>query len=437
MSNSTSRQAVPSTVTKLKVLSNKQTDKFVDLTNGLVRLMYYESVLQDTVRSEVVFADTGNSVDNKSVLEGLPLVGTEDVELEFKDNNDTTLKINLNVNKVTQVNEESTASMIKLDLVSEEFLRNESGSSRLNVRFDGKISDHIRRILTDFLKTEKKLDIEETNNNYNFIGNNRKPYYVMNWLSKASIPTVAGEKGKTGGFFFFETSKGFNFKSIDGLFKQKQKRSLIYNLTTDLPAGYDTKVLDFQGDNPIPAQEKFKMGAYGTRLVVFDPFNCFYEVIEQTANDTKDGTELAAKDLPKLNDKFESDSKFTRTTYRLIDTGTLPSGTTQQQIDKSTEQNFELQKVMNQTLRRYNQLFTGMQTVTIPGDLNLHAGDVVFLDTPGLRAEKGDELNKEYGGLYIIADLCHYISPEETYTKLNLVRDSFGRKGNHTTNIPL
>lgn len=437
MSNSTSRQAVPSTVTKLKVLSNKQTDKFVDLTNGLVRLMYYESVLQDTVRSEVVFADTGNSVDNKSVLEGLPLVGTEDVELEFKDNNDTTLKINLNVNKVTQVNEESTASMIKLDLVSEEFLRNESGSSRLNVRFDGKISDHIRRILTDFLKTEKKLDIEETNNNYNFIGNNRKPYYVMNWLSKASIPTVAGEKGKTGGFFFFETSKGFNFKSIDGLFKQKQKKSLIYNLTTDLPAGYDTKVLDFQGDNPIPAQEKFKMGAYGTRLVVFDPFNCFYEVIEQTANDTKDGTELAAKDLPKLNDKFESDSKFTRTTYRLIDTGTLPSGTTQQQIDKSTEQNFELQKVMNQTLRRYNQLFTGMQTVTIPGDLNLHAGDVVFLDTPGLRAEKGDELNKEYGGLYIIADLCHYISPEETYTKLNLVRDSFGRKGNHTTNIPL
>ena len=437
MSNSTSRQAVPSTVTKLKVLSNKQTDKFVDLTNGLVRLMYYESVLQDTIRSEVVFADTGNSVDNKSVLEGLPLVGTEDVELEFKDNNDTTLKINLNVNKVTQVNEESTASMIKLDLVSEEFLRNESGSSRLNVRFDGKISDHIRRILTDFLKTEKKLDIEETNNNYNFIGNNRKPYYVMNWLSKASIPTVAGEKGKTGGFFFFETSKGFNFKSIDGLFKQKQKRSLIYNLTTGLPAGYDTKVLDFQGDNPIPAQEKFKMGAYGTRLVVFDPFNCFYEVIEQTANDTKDGTELAAKDLPKLNDKFESDSKFTRTTYRLIDTGTLPSGTTQQQIDKSTEQNFELQKIMNQTLRRYNQLFTGMQTVTIPGDFNLHAGDVVFLDTPGLRAEKKDDLNKEYGGLYIIADLCHYISPEETYTKLNLVRDSFGRKGNHTTNIPL
>ena len=143
--------------------------------------------------------------------------------MEFKDNNDTTIKIDLNVNKVSQVNEESTASMIKLDLVSEEFLRNEGGTSRLNVRFDGKISDHIRRILTDFLKTEKTLDIEETSNNYNFIGNNRKPYYVMNWLSKASIPTVAGEKGKTGGFFLFETSEGFKFKSIDGLLSKSRK----------------------------------------------------------------------------------------------------------------------------------------------------------------------------------------------------------------------
>ena len=147
MANSTSKQAVPATVSKLKITSNKEKGKTVNLIDGLVRLMYYESILQDTIRSEIVFTDTGNSIDEKSVLEGLPIVGTEDVELEFKDNNDTTIKIDLNVNKVSQVNEESTASMIKLDLVSEEFLRNEGGSSRLNVRFDGKISDHIRRIL--------------------------------------------------------------------------------------------------------------------------------------------------------------------------------------------------------------------------------------------------------------------------------------------------
>jgi hypothetical protein len=258
-------------------------------------------------------------------------------------------------------------------------------------------------------------------------------------LSKASVPQKDGKKGDSAGFFFFETSEGFKFKSIDGLFAQKQKKSLIYNESSDkdanVPAGYDGKILEQQADNAINAQSKFQMGAYGTRLIVFDPFNCYYEVIKQTAEEAKKGTKLAGKDLPTLNDKFKSD--FTRTTYTLIDTGTLPTGNTKQQISKSKDQNFETQKVLNQAIRRYNQMFAGMQTITIAGDFSLHAGDVVFLDTPGLRPEKTDEINREFGGLYIIADLCHLITPTMTYTKLNLVRDSFGRKGNHTTRIPL
>ena len=44
----------------------------------------------------------------------------------------------------------------------------------------------------------------------------------------------------------------------------------------------------------------------------------------------------------------------------------------------------------------------------------------------------GDDVNKMDGGLYIIADLCHYITAKETYTKLNLIRDSVGRTGTPT-----
>jgi hypothetical protein len=40
-----------------------------------------------------------------------------------------------------------------------------------------------------------------------------------------------------------------------------------------------------------------------------------------------------------------------------------------------------------------------------------------------------DEVNKEDGGLYLITDLCHFITAKETYTKLVLTRDSFGRVG--------
>jgi len=149
---------------------------------------------------------------------------------------------------------------------------------------------------------------------------------------------------------------------------------------------------------------------------------------------------LGGKELPTLNPEFNregSNKEFSRTTYYLLDKGTLPSGNTKQQLSKSKEENFEYKNILNQSIMRYNQLFSLKSTITIPGDFSLHAGDVVFVDAKELSIYD-EEVNKEYGGLYIIADLCHYISPKETYTKLNLVRDSFGRVGNHTSGkIPL
>ena len=176
------------------------------------------------------------------------------------------------------------------------------------------------------------------------------------------------------------------------------------------------------------------MGAYKTKIVLFDSYNCKYEVIEQTAEEVKEDVELAGKDLPKFNEKFDSDQKdYTRTTLYLVDSGTLPDGDTQTQIDGSTLPNFEAVRTLNQSIRRYNQLFSGMMEVTISGDFSLHAGDVIFVDIFTVSAEKDDTVNRESGGLYIIADLCHFIDAGGTYTKLNLARDSFGRKGNHST----
>ncbi len=72
-------------------------------------------------------------------------------------------------------------------------------------------------------------------------------------------------------------------------------------------------------------------------------------------------------------------------------------------------------------------------TITIGGDFSLHAGDAIFVDVPSIKAETDDEKNEASGGRYVIADLCHYVSTKETYTKLNLVRDSFGRVAEPST----
>lgn len=445
-----SKSAEPSFIERIDIISNKDQSKTVSVTNGTIRLMYYESILQDSVKATVTFTDSGNAIDNKTVLEGLPLVGQEKVFVKFSDNNSSTLNLTLYVNKITPIVEDTTKSMIQMELVSKEFIMNEK--VRLNTRFDGKISEHIRKILTNqnYLATQKNVDIEETSNNYNFIGNNRKPYYAMNWLSKKAVSSQNQKKGDSAGYFFFETSEGFFFKSIDGLLSQDKKKSITFNQSPDsrgenTPAGYDVKALEYSKDNNIDVQEKLKMGAFSTRTVLFDPFSCYYEVITPNAKEKEQSLKLGGKELPTLNPEFDksgNNKDFSRTTYYLLDKGSLPSGSgvgkSQQQLgEKSKEENFDPKNILNQAIMRYNQLFSQKSTVTIPGDFSLHAGDVVFVDAKQL-SDADEEINKEYGGIYIIADLCHYISTKETYTKLNLVRDSFGRKGNHTSGkIPL
>ena len=438
MTASGSRSTVPAQVSKAEITSNEG-GTTASLVNGFVSLMYYESILQDSVKVDFIFADTGNSVGGKSVMEGLPIVGTEDFELKFEDNQEVKLEFGsdnnntLIVNKVTPRTVDTAKSIVTLNLVSEEFIRNEEGASRINVRMDGKLSDHITNILENFLITEKELDIEDTSNNYNFVGNNKKPYYTMNWLSKFGVPSQDGESGSTAGFFFWETSEGFKFKSIDSLFAQESKKRFIYNGTDDgkgIPEGYDGKILDQTTDNRIDYQNKIRMGAYGTKLVVFNPFDCFYEIVPQTAEDTEEGTTGGGEALPVFNKKFDNPSteeNFTRTTFMLVDTGTLPSGDGKEQVDKNEEPNFQAQTVLNQGIRRYNQMFQQQMSITIGGDFELHAGDAIYIDTPSVKAETDDEMNKETGGKYIIADLCHYVTSKETYTKLNVVRDSFGR----------
>ena len=128
------------------------------------------------------------------------------------------------MNKVTPLIGDSRKSMVALELVSKEYLMNEKGCTRVVRRQNGKISDTVNNIFKDNLKTDKdyKDNIEITENNFNFIPNNKKPMYLLDWLSKKSVPE--GKRGKSAGFFFWETYEGFHYKSIDSLLdKEKNK----------------------------------------------------------------------------------------------------------------------------------------------------------------------------------------------------------------------
>ena len=235
------RQSGPSFIEKVIVTANKKGlfgGKTVDLVKGIVNLKYYESLLQDNVVVDLTFADTGGAINNKTALAGLPIENECNVQLKFKDNNNVVLdfanKTNnaFRVEKVTSIGEDGSKSVVNMQLIPYEAIKN--NKSGVEIRQDGKISEHVKRILTDkeYLNSKKKLHIDETANNLNYCFAKNKPFYVINRISKDAVPQGAdgqsGSKlGKSAGFLFYETYKGYYFKGIDSLFAQKKKISII------------------------------------------------------------------------------------------------------------------------------------------------------------------------------------------------------------------
>ena len=474
-------------VKKLSVISN-ETSKDVSLINGLKSFSYYESILQDVVRATVSFVDTGDSVDGKTVMEGLPVYGSEKASIKIEDNNKKVIEVELFVNKPDDLLDDTRKKVCVLNFASKEFFDNEK--IRVNTRFDGLISNSVEKILVKpkekkgqggrslgsttqrggvekgFLNSEKEVFIEKTSNKRNFNGNNWKSFYTINWLAKQAVPSTQENQdapGNSAGFMFWETVDGFHFKSIDALMNTETnpiKRKFIYNETSEgpcsgqMPEGYDAKVLEMVVDNRVNVQEKLKMGAYSTRTWTFNPYDSSVEILYPNAfvtgaDSVKAGSvnekgnqeylKLAGEKLPFLNPEFNQDIDFSRTEFRVLDIGTLPvgkgsgeDGENQQLGEKSKEENSKPGETLNQGNMRMNQLFASKVIITIPGDFELRAGDAVYFDAPGLRKDKKakgtEEIDKHISGNYIISSICHYLDGGHTLSKMDLVRDSFGRK---------
>ena len=92
--------------------------------------------------------------------------------------------------------------------------------------------------------------------------------------------------------------------------------------------------------------------------------------------------------------------------------------------------------ILRQSKSRYNNLFTVSLSITIPGDFGIHCGELVHIALAEQSTSNGVQESDRNSGIYMIVDLCHYIdsNPAVTgmngncYTRLNLVRDTFGKK---------
>lgn len=411
----------------------KDEGRGVDVKEGISSFAFYENIMSNHLTALVKVTDSGNSIEKNgkrvSMMEGLPIRGGEEIRFDIEDSNKNKLRGELYLNKIMDGAQSTKVDSFAVQCVSKESLTNEM--QRVTKRYEGKISENVTKILQEIMKADfKPENIEETSNSYNFIGNDRKPFYICTWLGTKSIPTE--NYGKTGGFFFYQTQDGMNFKSVDNLLGQDIKKKYIYNDSDALPEAYDDKILNYDMNRSVDLGSNLTLGAYNNRTLYFDPYQFKYTA--KTFNITE---QEGVKHTGGSEDDFDFvNPTFTETPTRLmtaiLDLGTLPTGADgkaqlQRWASNTEESNDKVMDRMVQSVMRYNQMYSVVTSITIPGDFSLRAGDIIQCDFPRVSGDTKD-IDKKSSGKYLISSLCHYVTPSRCYTQLGLIRDSYGRK---------
>lgn len=419
-------------ITKFKISSNASGES-VDLGGGIVDFKYYESVLSNVVTATATVVETGFKAEGdkvvsvKSILDNLPIRGGERSDIVIEDNVGGKIRFDVNglyVNRVRNSSPGTSQDLYFLDFAPKEFFANEQ--IRVMARYEGKISEHVGQILA--LVGAQVDTIDPTSSTYNFVGNDRKPFYTCTWLASKAVPDKG--IGARAGYLFFQTRDGYSFRSIDALFEQSPVRKFIYNNTGLTPQGYDGNIISYNVEKDIELRKNLTLGTYNNRSVYFDFMAMNYFVKEYKYDPDSLGTAgklFAADTVAK---------EFTQSPSRLMthvfDIGVNPNGTGDEQLEnwKSTPEdpNFDAENTLAQSPMRYNQMFTIRINIMIPLDLKIKAGDVLMCDFPQVEGDRQKDTNKETAGIYMVASVCHNLSATESFTSLSLVRDSYQKK---------
>ena len=425
------------------IIESNDGSKTADLRLGVASFRYYEDLFSPTITAKMIVVNTGGTVPGKddkyeSIYSGLPIRGGERISIKIKPGGNNPLidfatkaEDYLYVSSVRSIIREGQRELFELDLVSRESITNET--TRVHNKFSRtlKISEAVKKIGKDYLKVD--IDADETQNQYGFYGNLKRPLNILVWLASKAVP-VDG----LAGFFFYQTKSGFKFKSVDKLIsdgieyhkENRPERTYTYYEAPKNPIENDDfKILNYSIEKNNDLLKKLRLGTYSSFFAEFNPATGVFTLPQNgkfNLNDYTNKTKNLGGD-PEIP-KVVNDSGLTladmpsRIIASVANIGTVDTGA------GSITPNGSGLLYQRQALMRYNLLFMQQLAMMIPMNTNLEVGDVIKCNFPRISATK--EYDREQSGLYMIKELCHSFDGTQSITCMKLIRDTYGEFGN-------
>jgi len=433
------------------IIESADGSRNVDISAGVVAFTYFENIFSPTLTARAIIVNTGNTIvglDGKmqTVYNGLPIRGGERVLIKIAGNSSINEGLDFSdtpsryfhVGSITNVLIDEGTETFTLNLVSRETITNETVRVGKKFPTSQKISDSVKNILKNYVKTEKDIIVDQTQNPYGFIGNMKKPFTLITWLASKSVPGKGASKDSSAGFLFYETIYGFNFRSIDNLIEEDPfEKDYVFTpgiVNTEDPER-DFKILRYGINRNQDLIAKLERGAYSSQRYYINPvsFKPNISVFKSSDYLKSNGmSQLGSKtiDLPSIDEK--SDKTLgdlpTRIFVGMLDVGTVEEDASDEGWNSPSKLNADPAKIHAQSMMRYNQLFTQVLEITVPLNSKLTAGNIIRCEFPLTGDTKRKEPDPETSGLYMVKELAHYFDAKGSYSKLKLVRDSFGRK---------
>ena len=184
------------------IIESADGERTVDISRGVTAFFYYENIFSPYLTARIIVTNTGSTIKGKdgklqSLYNGLPVRGGERIQIKIAGNSPTNKGLDFAdkpskyfyVSAIVNVMDDGERESLVLNLVSREAITNETVRVGKKFTTEEPISASVREILEDqkYLSTDKINIIEDTQNNYGFIGNMKKPFTVITWLASKSV----------------------------------------------------------------------------------------------------------------------------------------------------------------------------------------------------------------------------------------------------------
>ena len=412
------------------------TGKVVGLKASIMGLSIFEGIDQLTVTGTMTIQDAFNLASFG------PIIGQEYLRLKIATPNlkggENTIDYSSNPFVVTSIDDRvpigNGVQATTMSFCSREFVINQR--ARVRRTLVGSYSDIVETMLYTDLDSDKRLYSEPSADNKKINAPNAKPFDIISMATKNAV----SEKFNQSTYFFWESTSGFNFRTLGNMYAQNPVMSYLSST-----AGTRTKngVRDIMAE--LSAIESYRItgspdtvwnyatGIFSSELIVHDIISKSYQKhIYNYSDNFSEEQHLGTKPLAVNDPDGISVSSFPSKQYLKPTVGV---GTDQSFNDEFYQYAYGSNKL--ELLQARNSQLSMMDSalqlsIDVVGTTVVKAGDIVNITIPSVSAVKTTKNETEdmlYNGNFLIRSLRHDfdISNSKHRMSMNVTKDAISK----------